>query len=142
MESVPNSLSLLYAGMAHYMHQMCQKCNGPTIAIFVYYDLTLGAGVVVMWKLHKSWYSCKLAHLYGFLVVTLWIVEVFGAREVSISGIIFEIMGELVIVEDSVVPRKYINQIVLIWRWQYFLFYHKLRIEIKSEESWRMNCFN
>ena len=41
------------------------------IAIIAYYDLTLGAGVVVMGKLHKSWYSCKLAHLYGFLVVTL-----------------------------------------------------------------------
>ena len=106
MVSVPNSLSLLYAGMAHYMHQMCQKCNGPTIAIFVYYDLTLGAGVVVMWKLHKSWYSCKLAHLYGFLVVTLCSVEVFGAIDVNISGIIFEIMGELAMVEDSVVPKK------------------------------------
>ena len=88
------------------MHQMCQKYKGPTIAIFVYYYLTLGAGVVVMWKLHKSWYSCKLAHLYGFLVVTLWSVEVFGAIDVRISGIIFEIMGELAIVEDSVVPEK------------------------------------
>ena len=122
MVSVPNSLSLLYAGMAHYMHQMCQKYKGPTIAIFVYYYLTLGAGVVVMWKLHKSWYSCKLAHLYGFLVVTLWSVEVFGAIDVRISGIIFEIMGELAMVEDSVVPKKYIDQIVLIWRKQYFLF--------------------
>ena len=93
-------------GTPHRYTKCTKNISGPTIAIFAYYDLTLGAGVVVMWKLHKSWYSCKLAHLYGFLVVTLWSVEVFGAIDVRISGIIFEIMGELAIVEDSVVPEK------------------------------------
>ena len=105
-----------------YATKFTKNISGCEIVIFAYYDLTLGAGVVVMWKLHKSWYSCKLAHLYGFLVVTLWSEEVFGAIDVGTSEIIFETMGELVMVEDSVVPKKYINQIVLFWRWQKILF--------------------
>ena len=39
-------------------------------------------------------------------MVTLCSVEVFGAIDVRIFGIIFEIMGELAMVEDSVVPKK------------------------------------
>ena len=39
-------------------------------------------------------------------MVTLCSVEVFGAIDVRIFGIIFEIMGELAMVEDSVVPKN------------------------------------